>query len=166
MRLHLSRRSSVAASAAGAVLCVLAGCGTSSTPTSNSPAPATTAAPTTAVSPSATAPSAACADLAELRSSLEALTNVDVAEDGVAALDTAMANVRANLMAVETSGSEAFQPQVEQVKIALGNVQTARAGLTPDNRREKAPGIAAALKDVRTATTELSSTITETCPKQ
>ena len=53
---------------------------------------------------------------------------------------------------------------MEQVQIAFGNLQTATAGLTNDNRREKAPDIAAAMNQVRTVTTALSSTLIETCP--
>ena len=164
MRLHLPLRSVAAAGAAVALLCVLAGCGTSSTPTQTSPPAATTAAPTTAASPTAAAPSAACADVAELKSSLEALTKVKPAEDGVPALKTAIANVRTNLAPAEASASEALQPSVEQVKTAFGNLQTAAAGLTADNRKEKAPDIAAAMKQVRTATSALSSTLTQSCP--
>ena len=170
MRLHLPRRLSMAAGAAVAVLCVLAGCGTGSPPAQSSPPAATTAAPTTAAptatasTTSATAPPAACADVAALKSSLEALTQVQPAEDGVPALKAAIADVKTNLTAAETSVSDALKPSVEQVKIAFGNLQTATAGLTSDNRREKAPEIAAAMKQVRTATTELSSTLTETCP--
>ena len=168
MRLHLPRRLSMAAGAAVAVLCVLAGCGTGSTPAQSSPPAATTAAPTTAApttaAPTATASPAACADVAALKSSLEALTQVKPAEDGVPALKAAIADVKTNLTAAETSVSDALQPSVEQVKIAFGNLQTATAGLTNENRREKAPEIAAAMKQVRTATTELSSTLTETCP--
>ena len=164
MRLHLPRRPSMAAGAAVAVLCVLAGCGTSSTPTQSSPPAATAAAPTVAASTTAAAPAAACADMAALKSSLEALTKVKPAEDGVPALRTAIANVKTNLTSAGTSVSEVLQPSVEQVKIAFGNLQAATAGLTNDNRREKAPDIAAAMKQVRTATTALSSTLTETCP--
>jgi hypothetical protein len=169
MRLHLPRRPSAAAGAAVAIVCVLAGCGTSSTPNQTSPpavttAAPTTAAPTTAASSSAAAPSAACEDVAELKSSLEALTKVDPAEDGVPALRTAIAKVRTDLVSAEASVSEALEPQVKQVKTAFGNLQTAAANLTPDNRREKAPEIAAAMKQVRTATAALSSTLTDSCP--
>ena len=102
--------------------------------------------------------------MAELRSSLETLTKVDPAEDGVPALKAAIADVKTNLTSAEASASEALQPHVEQVKIAFGNLQTASADLTPDNRREKAPEIAAAMKQVRTATAALSSTLTDSCP--
>jgi hypothetical protein len=53
---------------------------------------------------------------------------------------------------------------VEQVKTAFADLQTAASGLTTDNLREKAPDIAAAMKQVRTATAGLSSTLTQSCP--
>jgi hypothetical protein len=42
-------------------------------------------------------------------------------------------------------------------------VQFAAAGLTENNRQEKAPGIAAALEKVRTATAELGTALTQSC---
>ena len=73
MRLPRARRSASGVVAAVALLCVMASCGTSSTPTETGPptaAPATTAAPT----PTAAPVDAACEDVAALKSSLEALT--------------------------------------------------------------------------------------------
>jgi len=148
MRLVRARRSASAAVAAVALLCVLGSCGTSSTPSQTSPsattaAPATTEAPTTTVSPT----TAGCEDVAALKSSLEALTKVRPAEDGVTALKTAIANVKTNLDKAEASASPVLQPDVEQV-----------------NFRQKAPSIASAMKQVATATKALSSTLTQSCP--
>jgi hypothetical protein len=165
MRLVLARRSASAAVAAVALLCVLGSCGTSSTPSQTSPsattaAPATNAAPTTTVSPT----TAGCEDVAALKSSLEALTKVRPAEDGVTALKTAIANVKTNLDKAEASASPVLQPDVEQVKTAFAALQTAASGLTADNFRQKAPSIASAMKQVATATKALSSTLTQSCP--
>ena len=163
MRLRRARRSASAAVAAVALLSVMAGCGTSSTPSQTSPP--TTAAPAATATPTTAAPTAAaCEDVAALKSSLEALTKVKPAEDGVAALKTAIANVKTNLDAPETSASEALRPEVQQVKTAFAELQTAASGLTADNRREKLPSIAAAMKQVGTATAALNSKLTETCP--
>ena len=155
-------RSASAVLAGVALLCVLASCGTSATPTQTSPA--TTAAPTSAAPASSAAPSAACTDVGALKSSLQALTKVKPAEDGVPALKTAIADVKADLGPAQASASEALKPSVEQVKVAFGNLQTAAAGLTADNRKEKAPSISAALEEVRTATAALSSTLDQSCP--
>ena len=163
MRLRRARRSASAAVAAVALLSVMAGCGTSSTPSQTSPP--TTAAPAATATPTTAAPTAAaCEDVAALKSSLEALTKVKPAEDGVAALKTAIANVKTNLDAAEASASPVLQPSVQQVKTAFAELQTAASGLTADNRREKLPSIAAAMKQVGTATAALNSKLTETCP--
>ena len=112
MQLRRVRRSAATAGAAVALLCVLTSCSTPSTPTQTSPA--TTAAPTTAAPTTAaptTAAPAACADVGALKSSLEALTKVKPAEDGVPALKTAIANVKTNLAPAEASASEAAPAQ-------------------------------------------------------
>jgi hypothetical protein len=161
MRLYPGRRSFFGTVAAVSLLCILTSCGTSSAPSQAGPT-ATAAAPTTetTASPSTTA----CADVAALKSSLTALTQVKPTQDGVAALTTAIANVKANLDKAEASASPVLQPSVQQVKTAFGELQTATSGLTTDNLKEKAPAIAAALLQVATATKALSSTLDESCP--
>src|SRR5687767_14339105 len=160
MRLHRSRRFVFAVVAPAALLCVLTSCGTSSAPSQTSP-PAATAAPTTAspttAAPTTAAPTTACADVAALKSSLEALTKVRPAQDGVTALTTAIADVKTNLDKAEASASPALQPSVQQVKTAFAELQTAASGLSTDNLKEKVPAIVVALKEVGTATEALRS---------
>ncbi len=158
MRLHRAPRSGFATVLAVGLLFILTSCGTSPEPSQTSPA-ATTAAPTTA-SPT----TAACADVAALKSSLEALTQVRLAEDGVRALATAIADVKTNLDKAEASASPALQPDVQRVKTAFAELQTAASGTTADNLRQKAPEIAAAVKQVGTATQGLRSTLSQSCP--
>lgn len=159
-----ARRFVSAAAAAVALLCVLTSCTGSPTPTQTGP-PATTVAPTTAAPTTTAESTAACEDVAELKSSLEALTNVKPREDGVAALRTAIANVRTSLESAEASSSGVLQPSIEQVKTAFAELQTAASGLSTDNLAQKAPSIVVALQQVRTATAELSSTLKEACPR-
>jgi hypothetical protein len=167
VRLHHARRSGFAAVLAVGLLCMLTNCGTSSEPGQTSPA-ATTAAPTTATpttaTPTTATPTTACADVAALKSSLEALTQVRLAEDGVSALTSAIAEVKTNLDIAQASASPALQPKVQQVKTALAELQTAASGTTADNLRQKTPAIAAAMRQVATATEALRSTLTESCP--
>jgi hypothetical protein len=170
MRFPRARRSVPGAVAAVALLCVLGSCGTSTTPTQTTPptttAPTTAAAPTTA-SASTTADestAAACEDVAALKSSLEALTKVKPAQDGVGALKTAIDNVKSSLDAAQATASPVLKPSVEQVKTAFADLQTAVSGLTADNFKQKAPAIASALKQVGTATEALSSTVAQSCP--
>jgi hypothetical protein len=162
MKLRRARRSASAAFAAVALLCVLTSCGTSSSENQPNP-PATTAAATTSP-PTTDVTAAACEDIEALKSSLEALTKVRPAEDGLTALTTAMANVKTSLDKAEASASPALQPSVQEVKTAFGELQTASSGLTADNLRQKAPAIAAALKQVAAATRALSTKLRESCP--
>jgi len=163
MRFYSGRRSFFGTVAAVSLLCILTSCGTSSAPSQAGPT-ATAAAPTTAPETTASPSTTACADVAALKSSLTALTQVKPTQDGVAALTAAIANVKANLDKAEASASPVLQPSVQQVKTAFGELQTATSGLTTDNLKEKAPAIAAALLQVATATKALSSTLDESCP--
>lgn len=155
MRLLRTRRCTFAAIAAVALL--FASCSTSSPPTQTSPG-------TTSAAPTTTAPTTACADVAALKSSLEALTKVKPAQDGVSALTTAIANVKTSLDVAEASASPVLQPSVQQVKTAFAALQAAASGLTTDNLAQKVPAIASAMKQVATATARLRTTLTESCP--
>lgn len=138
-----------------ALLSVLAGCSTSSTSTTPSPTPTAT--------PSATA-SAGCADAAALKASLDALTKVNVRQDGVAALESALDDVKTKLDAAAASASGALQPEVEQVKTAFQALQSATTGLTADNLVARAPAIRTALTEVVTATKALAVKLSQRCP--
>jgi hypothetical protein len=76
--------------------------------------PEASAAPTSAAATTA-APTTACADVAALKSSLQALTRVQPAEDGLMALTTAIAAVKTNLDKAAASVSPALKPSVQQV---------------------------------------------------
>jgi phage-related protein len=162
MRLDRVRRLVYAMVAAVALLGLMTSCSTSSAPSQTSP-PATTAAATTAA-PTTDATAAACEDIEALKSSLEALTKVRPAEDGLTALTTAIADVKTSLDKAEASASPALQPSVQEVKTAFAELQAAASGLTADNLRQKAPAIAAALKQVAAATRALSTKLSESCP--
>ena len=147
MRHDRARRSGFAAVLAVGLLFILTSCGANPEPSQPSPAATT-----------------ACADVAALKSSLEALTQVRPGEDGVRALTTAIADVKTKLDKAEASASPALQPDVQRVKAAFAELQTAVSGTTADNLRQKAPGIAVAIKQVATATQGLRSTLAQSCP--
>ena len=163
-RLRRTHRSVPPAIAAVALFCLMASCSASSTSTETSP-PATTAAPTTAAETAASP--AACADVAALRSSIDALTNVRPTQDGVSALTTAIANVKTDLDKAQASASasaSSLQPSVEQVKTAFAGLQTAASGLTAENLVQKVPAIAAAITQLGAAREALSAALAERCP--
>ena len=165
MRFRSARRFAPSAVAAVALLCALTSCGGSSAP-SEAGSPAATAASSTAAasSPSPSGAATEACGVAALKSSLEALTNVKPLQDGVTALNTAIDNVKTNLDKAQASASEVLQPDVQQVKTAFAQLQTAASGLTTSNLKEKAPAIATSLAQVAAATKALSATLAEACP--
>lgn len=153
-----TRRSVPAALASTALLLALMAC-SDGTPTTEPSATPGVSSSTTA----ATAQDAACADAAALRSSLEALTKVEPLQDGLTALNAAMADVKSSLDTAVASASAAITPDVEQVRTAFADLQAAASGLTADNLREKVPSIRTALQQVGTATSALGATLSQGC---
>jgi hypothetical protein len=162
MPLGHARRSPSGAVVVVALLCVLASCSQSSTPSTAS-SPETSMAPATSAATTA-APTEACADVAALKSSLEALTKVRPVQDGAGTLTTAINNVKTDLDKAQASAPDALQPSVQQVKTAFDGVQAAASGLTTDNLKEKAPALGVALAQLAAATKALSSALKESCP--
>jgi len=152
------RRSLSALMVASAVAWGLAACGSSSPSTQSTPAEST---PT--VSPSVSA-SPGCADLAVLEKSLTSLKDVNLKQDGMAALTSAIAQVKTDLAAAKSSVSSAAKPSIDAVTTALDALQTATAGLTTDNLVRQAPAIATALQQVAITTTDLAATVSKGCP--
>jgi hypothetical protein len=153
MRMPGRGRFAVAAVSAVAALGLLGGCSSDTTTTSEPSGPETTS-----------AVSAGCADAAVLKSSLDALTEVKPAEDGLDALQTAIADVQTNLESAVDTVSSTLEPQVKEVEQAFTALQESVNGLTADNLAQKAPAITSALKDLGDATSALATTLTQDCP--
>ena len=134
------------------VVFALAGCGGSSA-----------AGPGTSPTPSPTSPSG-CSDVTALQDSLAALTQVKPLQDGVPALQAAIANVQTALDAALASASAALQPQVAQVKMTFDGLQTAVEGLSADTLTQQAPSIVAALTQLGTAASGLAAALPQNCP--
>ena len=137
--------------ALAALLWVVAGCGGSSSSTTATSTPTASA-------------SAGCTDVAALKGSLDALKAVDVRQDGVDALTSALADVKTQLTAATGAASSELQPEVQQVQTAVTALETATNGLTTSNLTQKAPAIATALRQVASATSALSTTLSQNCP--
>ena len=119
----------------------------------------------TAAESTESAEATGCADLAVLEGSLSSLKDVDLQQDGVAGLTSAIAEVKADLEAAKSSVSTALQPQVDEVTAAFDALETATTGLTTDTVREQAPAILAALQQIATATTDLTTSVSQSCPE-
>lgn len=149
---HLRR--SVSALAVLAALCGgLAACGSSD----SSAGAAASSSPTPSEA-------AACADVATLETSLASLKDVNLQQDGVDGLTSAIQQVKTDLDAAASSVSSALQPQVQAVSAAFDALQSATSGLSASTLRSQAPAISAALQQVATATSDLASSASQSCP--
>jgi hypothetical protein len=151
------RRSIVTALLTAGLFVVPTACSDSSTQGTTAPSPS-------AAAPATGEPTADCAAASALKSSLDTLKNVKPLQDGLTALNTAMAGVKTSLDAAASSASAALQPAVEGVKTAFSQLETATSGLTADNLRQKAPAVSTALGQVGTAASSLATTLKQSCP--
>lgn len=89
-----------------------------------------------------------CEDREDLRSSFQELRDVNVADDGIEALDAAIDDVTADLSTLRSSAAE-FEPQVDGVQAALDDLRTAvEAAVSPG---EKVVAAVDGLSDVSVA---------------
>lgn len=120
---------------------------------------------TAPASPTLSATAAACSDAAELRSSVQTLTEVEPLQDGLNELEAASDDTRAALEDTVASVTAELRPAVEQVATEFAAVQTALQGVTTENLRQQAPSIATALRGLETALSSLAETLSQECPE-
>ena len=161
---HYSRSVSVAVRRVGACLAicaVLMSCGDDDDSSASTNAADTAAAdttegttavemttePTTAGSVSEDA----CADREALRSSVTALTDVDVVAEGTNGLTAAVDAVKRDLEKVRASAGSVVEPQVQAVQDAIAATEAGLANLGDGGAAE----VATALSDLSTATSTL-----------
>jgi CHASE3 domain sensor protein len=111
-----------------------------------------------------TAASQGCAELATLKDSLTALTQVEPVQDGLDALQPAVATVKTDMQSAATAVSEALKPSVDQVQSSFDQLENALQGVTANNLAASATEIGTALTAVGTALTGLESELAEKCP--
>ena len=111
-----------------------------------------------------TAASQGCAELATLKDSLTALTQVEPVQDGLTALQSSVATVKTDLQSAASAVSEELKPSVDQVQSSFDQLEDALQGVTANNRAASATEIGTALTAVGTALTDLKSELAEKCP--
>jgi len=89
---------------------------------------------------------------------------VDVSQDGVAALTSALADAKAKALVSVASASAALKPGVQGVQTSVDALESAASGLTTSNVTQQAPAIASALAGVALATRSLTTAISQGCP--
>ena len=100
-----------------------------------------------------------CADAQNLKDAVQGLTQVDVKTGGVAALQTAVDNVKSAAAALSTEAKSTFGTQVSAIQAqvtALGSeIDQVTAGASVVS---VAPAVASSLSQLKTALSDLEST--------
>ena len=99
-----------------------------------------------------------------MKGSLETLKEVDVRQDGVPALTSALTDVKAKLLVSVASATAALKPSVQGVQTSVDALESAASGLTTSNATQQAPAVATALAGVAVATRSLTTAISQGCP--
>jgi hypothetical protein len=105
-----------------------------------------------------------CAELAALKDSLTALTQVELVNDGLDALESSVATAKTDLQNAASAVSDALAPSVDQVQSSFDQLESALQGATTDNLAASATEVGTALTAVGTSLTDLQSELTNTCP--
>jgi hypothetical protein len=135
-----------------AILCVafgVAGCGSDSD--------------SNASSSTTTAKDAVCADKKALESSVSALSDVDLT-GGKSAVTSAVDKVKKNLDALGDSVQADLEPEVDDVKSALDDLQTAVGNLGSGSLTENLQAVGNAIAKVGTTAGDLFSSLSARCP--
>ena len=110
-------------------------------------------------------PNEGCAEVATLKDSLTALTQVEPVQDGLDALQSAVATVKTDLRSAADAVSDALEPSVDQVQSSFDQLETSLEDVTADNLAASATEIGTALTAVGTSLTDLESELSEKCPE-
>jgi hypothetical protein len=105
-----------------------------------------------------------CAEVATLKDSVTALTQVEPLQDGFDALEASVATVKTDLESAANAVSDELKPSVDQVKSSFDELESSLQGVTTDNLAASATDIGTALTGVGTALTSLESDLSEKCP--
>ena len=143
------------------------GSGAPSSSTSAAPSSSTPAAPpsSTPASPAASPlNAAACADAAALGASLDKLKHVKVGKGTVSEIKADLSEVQANLTAFVNEVRGQWQAQVNALKSALGELQTAVKTLASNFSTSAVSGVVTAIGDVSTAGQNLLAAVSTRCP--
>ena len=109
-------------------------------------------------------PNDGCAEVATLKDSLTALTQVEPVQDGLDELQSAVATVKTDLQSAASAVSDALEPSVDQVQSSFDQLETSLQDVTADNLAASATEIGTALTAVGTSLTDLKSELSEKCP--
>ena len=132
----------------------IGGCSTTSSSTSGS----------TTASTSAPSKQDVCAARDKLKSSVTALANPSVLTGGKAGIQTALDSVKTSLDSVAGTAKATYQPQVDAVKSAVTDLQTALDKFGNGSTTSNLQAAATAITNIGTTSTTLIAMLQVDCP--
>lgn len=120
--------------------------------------------PSSAASASVTEAGGGCAEVATLKDSLTALTQIEPLQDGLDALESSVATVKTDLQSAASAVSDELKPSVDEVQSSFDQLESSLQGVTTDNLAASATAIGSALTGLGTSLTDLESELSEKCP--
>lgn len=107
---------------------------------------------------------AVCADRTDLKNSVDDLRNLSVANEGKSGVESALKKVQKNIDALGQSAKKAYQPDVDAVKSALDQLQTAVNDFGNQSVSQSVEAVGTAISKVGQATSRLVSEVQSGCP--
>ena len=139
-----------------AALCVgLAGCGSDSDSDAGSTSTTTT---------TEAGKAAVCTARDDLKQSVGDLGDLSVAEEGKSGVTAAVTTVNQDFEELQSVASDTYKPQLDDVKSALDELQTAVGNLGSGDLGQETQDAGAAISKVSETTTTLFTTLEEECP--
>jgi len=104
-----------------------------------------------------------CTDADQLKTSVDALGNVDVASNGLSSLTTAVKNVQTSATTFANEAKSTFAPQTTALKQALTSLNTAITTAKGQSVAAAVSTLAAPLAQVKTSATQLVNAAKDKC---
>ncbi len=104
-----------------------------------------------------------CTDAANLKTSVSDLSNVNVRQNGLSSLQTALNSVRTNASTLASEAKSTFAPQITALQNALSSLGTAIKSATGESPVTAATAVASSLAQVKNTASALQSAVAGKC---
>ena len=104
-----------------------------------------------------------CADADQLKTSVQDLGNVNVAQNGLSSLQTALTSVKTNVTTLAADAGSAFAPQITALQTSLSGLQTAITSAKGQPPATAATTVVPAVTQVKTSASALQTAVSGKC---
>jgi hypothetical protein len=104
-----------------------------------------------------------CTDAANLKTSVSDLGNVNVRQNGLSSLQTALNSVQTNASTLASEAKSTFGPQITALQNALSSLSTAIKSATGQSPVTAATAVASSLSQVKNSASALQTAVAGKC---